>query len=106
MNSCMGQKGDRDEAAAGCTASARPPIPGAAAPPPPTSDHALRPLTLAQPLCVPLHTRAAGHLGALRPRCHVLGRPIQQQRVVEQSSWAGVTVGTKGDMLSVACLAL
>lgn len=28
MTSCMGQKGDRDEAAAGGTASAHPPIPG------------------------------------------------------------------------------
>lgn len=70
----------------------------AAAAPPPTSDHALRPLTLAQPLCVPLHTlaRAAGHLGAIGPRCHVLGRPVQQQRIVVQSSWAGVAVGTQG----------
>lgn len=32
----------------------------AAAPRHPTSDHALWPLTLAQPLCVPLHTRARG----------------------------------------------
>lgn len=28
MTFCMGQKGDRDEAAAGGTASAHPPIPG------------------------------------------------------------------------------
>ena len=63
---------------------------------PPPSRWAMRPraLTLAWPLCVPLHTRAAGHLGARGPRCHVLGCPIEQQRVAVQRSWAGVVVGT------------
>lgn len=51
-------------------------------------------LTPARPLCVPPHTRAAGHLGAPGPRRHVLGRPVQQQRVAVQRPWAGVAGGT------------
>lgn len=48
-------------------------------------------------LCTHARARTAGHLGGLGPCCHVLGRPIQQQCVVVQSSWVGVAVGTKGD---------
>lgn len=51
-------------------------------------------LTLAQPLCVPLHTRAAGHLGAWRPHSHILSCPIEQQFVAVQCPCARVMVST------------
>lgn len=80
------------------------PRPVALAHPPPRAAHThthtgskqamlRRALTLAQPLCVPLHTRAAGHLGSRGPCCHVLSRSIEQQCVAVQCPWAGVAVG-------------
>lgn len=87
-------------------ASARLPIP-AAAPPHPISDHALRPLTLAQPLCVPLHMRARGWspggLGA------ALSCPLPSHTAAACSSTEFLGRGhvdTEGDTLSVTCQAL